>query len=171
MLTGMRRAAIFVAALALAPAAHAAPTILAQASTQAGAAPLHVTFNATGDALSYRWDFGDGTSADGAVVDHTYHAGAFTATVTGTGVDGSTAQATVRVKSIALSLKAPRKVTYGVRTVFRGRLVPAVRSKVELYLADRPVAVGVADRKGRGSRRTRVLRPGADPLRRDGIAS
>ena len=91
MLLRMRRAAIFVAALALAPAAQAAtPTILAHASTQTGAAPLHVTFTATGDAVSYHWDFGDGSAADGAIADHTYRTGAFTATVTGTGADGST---------------------------------------------------------------------------------
>ena len=167
----MRRAAIFVAALAWAPAAHAAPTILAQASAQSGAAPFHVTFTATGDAVSYHWDFGDGTAGDGAVVGHTYRAGAFTATVTGTGADGSTAQASVRVSSVGLSLTAPRTAVYGVRSTFRGRLVPAARSRVELYLGGKRVAVGSADRKGRVRVRARVWKPGRYQLRWNGIAS
>src|SRR5438067_1495581 len=120
MLLRMRRAAIFVAALALAPAAQAAtPTVLLHASAQTGAAPFHVTFTASGDAVSYHWDFGDGGLADGPVAEHTYRTGAFTATVTGAGADGSTQRASVAIKSMALSISAPREAAYGSWTTFR----------------------------------------------------
>lgn len=171
MLNGMRRAAIFVAALAWAPAAHAAPVVVVQASTQSGAAPLHVTLTATGDAVSYHWDFGDGSSGDGAVVEHTYRAGAFTARVTGSGADGSSAQASVSVRSVALSVKSPKALVYGNRVVFRGRLVPAVRSAVQLYANGRLAAVGRVDARGRVRVRTRLLHPGSYELRWQGIAS
>ena len=50
-----------------------------QATPASGAAPLAVTLTATGDAATYHWDLGDGTTADGAAVQHTYAAGRFTA--------------------------------------------------------------------------------------------
>ena len=60
----VRRAAIFVAAMALAPAAHAAPPAVSiQATPTRGSAPLDVTLTATGDAATYHWDLGDGTAA------------------------------------------------------------------------------------------------------------
>jgi hypothetical protein len=169
----MRRAAIFVAALALAPAAHAAtPSIAVHVvGSTSGAAPLHVTLTATGDAVSYHWDLGDGSSADGPAVDHTYRAGAFTAKVTGTGTDGSTAQATVPIRSVALRLSAPNTATYGLRTTFRGKLVPAIRSKAELWLGTQRVGVGSVDRRGRVRVRARVLQPGTYELRWGGVAS
>ena len=53
-----------------------------------------------GDALSYSWQFGDGTSATGAVVRHTYlTAGRFTATVTVD--DGQTTDTTQTTNSSA----------------------------------------------------------------------
>src|SRR6188768_356084 len=98
MLLRVRRAAVFLAALALAPAAHAAPpAVTAQVSPPSGPAPLAVTLTASGDAATYHWDLGDGTSADGPVVQHTYAAGRFTARVTATNAGGQTAQATVVV--------------------------------------------------------------------------
>jgi PKD repeat protein len=40
-------------------------------------------------ALSYHWDFGDGTNAEGASVTHTYtHAGSFTVHLTAEGIEG-----------------------------------------------------------------------------------
>jgi alpha-galactosidase len=40
-------------------------------------------------ALSYRWDFGDGTGAEGASVHHAYtHTGSFTVRLTGDGIEG-----------------------------------------------------------------------------------
>jgi PKD repeat protein len=40
-------------------------------------------------ALSYRWDFGDGTSAEGSSVTHSYtHAGSFTIHLIAEGIEG-----------------------------------------------------------------------------------
>jgi PKD repeat protein len=77
--------------LTFSPAATAAapPTIAVSATVTSDAAP--VAFAASGDAVSYHWDFGDGGVADGASVGHVYRAGAFTARVTGTSAGGETA--------------------------------------------------------------------------------
>ena len=77
--------------MALAPAAHAAPPALtAQATPSSGAAPLAVTLTATGDTATYHWELGDGGTADGPVVQHTYAAGRFAAHVTATNPLGET---------------------------------------------------------------------------------
>ena len=78
----MRRALPLLAFLVWAAPANAAPTVNVQATVTLGRAPLDVTFTATGDAIAYRWNFGDRTQADGPVVQHRYGAGRFTATVT-----------------------------------------------------------------------------------------
>src|ERR671934_1647146 len=109
MLTGVRRAAILVAALTFAPEAHAAPpTVTAQASPASGAAPLQVTLTASGDAVLYHWDLGDGASADGASVQHVYAAGRFTARVTATSAAGGSPPAGGAVASPRPSLTPPR---------------------------------------------------------------
>jgi PKD repeat protein len=53
---------------------HARPTITPTANKTTGCVPLTVTFNAaaTGPVTSYLWLFGDGTSASGPSVSHTY---------------------------------------------------------------------------------------------------
>ena len=72
----VRRAAIFVTAMVFAPAAHAAPpAVSAHASPANGPAPLQVTLTASGDLAAYHWELGDGTTADGPVVQHVYAAG------------------------------------------------------------------------------------------------
>ena len=69
-------------------AGNAPPSITSVAATPAsGVAPLAVTFSASatdpeGAPLSYAWSFGDGGSATGANVSHTYAAGSYTATLT-----------------------------------------------------------------------------------------
>src|SRR2546425_4975020 len=135
---------------ALAPAANAAPSVVAQASPSAGQAPLGVTLVATGDAVSYRWDLGDHTSAEGTVVYHRYAAGRYTAIVTAVGADGTTATASVVISAIKLSLTGPRIGTYGRRTTFKGQLVPALRhAPVVLYAGGMPVSTVKAGRSGR----------------------
>jgi N-acetylmuramoyl-L-alanine amidase len=147
----VRRAAIFVAALAFAPAAHAAPaTISIQASPATGAAPLQVTLAASGDAVLYHWDLGDGTVADGAFVQHVYGAGLFAARVTATAATGETAQAEVKITSLGLTLTAPRGGRYGELVRFRGRLVPGLRGvRVDLYRSARKIGSVRTGKNGR----------------------
>lgn len=57
------------------------------ATPSSGVAPLAVAFTASavdpdGSPITYTWDFGDGQTATGAAVNHTYAAGAYTATLT-----------------------------------------------------------------------------------------
>ena len=60
---------------------------------------LHATaVNADAPVLEYHWEFGDGVSADGADVSHTYtYASQYTVTVTGAGLNGHTAQKTLGI--------------------------------------------------------------------------
>ncbi len=145
----MRRAAILAIALVWAPTAIAAPPSLSVSATPTGgAAPLAVTLSASGDLAAYSWDLGDGTSAVGSTVQHTYGPGAFVARVTAISVTGETAQATVRISSFALTVRAKRVATYGTHLKFRGRLVPGLRGvRVRLYRSGTPIA-GAKTRAG-----------------------
>ncbi len=152
--------------------AHAAPAITATANPTLGQAPLDVTLTAAGDAVTYHWDLGDGSQADGPAVQHDYEAGKFTATVTGTAADGSTAQASVTITAVRILLRAPRVGTYGQRAVFKGRLVPALRgAPVSLFAGETQVCSGKADKKGRFHFRLRLRSPGTFTARFDSIVS
>ncbi|MBN2447259.1 MAG: PKD domain-containing protein [Phycisphaerae bacterium] len=66
-----------------------APVAVAEASRTFGFSPVTVTFSAansydpdTGDELSFSWDFGDGGTATGASVTHTFSNGLYTAVLT-----------------------------------------------------------------------------------------
>ena len=110
--------------LASAPRALAAPpAVTASASPARGPAPLGVTLQASGDAAGYHWDFGDGSSGDGAAVSHTYAAGSWTATVSATAETGETATAQVGVVATGITTAAPARARYGKRVV-----VSAVRT-------------------------------------------
>jgi len=149
----MRAAVVVAIVLALSPAAAsgAPPSVAVSATVTSGAAPLQVSFAASGDAVSYHWEFGDGTSADGAAVTHVYGAGAFTARVTGTSATGEAATASVRVRSFAVTLASRGVVGYAGHLRFTGRLVPAVRGmRISLYrLNGRRAARGRTTRNGR----------------------
>jgi PKD repeat protein len=120
-----------------------------QATPTLGAAPLDVTLTASGDAVAYHWDLGDRSQADGPLVQHRYGAGRFTATVTATGADGTTAQAAVTITSVKLTLRGPRVATYGRPVTLRGSVVPALRgSQVALYSGATPVKSTTVSRKG-----------------------
>jgi len=99
-------------------------SVTIQATPTSGPAPLQVAFNATG-AASAHWDFGDGTSADGVSVQHTYAAGRWTATVTAQDSDGSTSTQTVPVTAYGVTLAGPKVPRYAERALFRGAVVPA----------------------------------------------
>ena len=73
------------------------PTAAASADRTSGAVPLTVSFSSAGssdpdgDALTYTWDFGDGQTASGRDVAHTYkRAGRFTARLTVSDGEGGT---------------------------------------------------------------------------------
>jgi hypothetical protein len=170
------RAAIVVAVvLTFSPAAATAapPTIAASATVTSGAAPLAVVFTASGDAVSYRWDFGDGAVADGAAVEHVYGAGAFTARVTGTSANGETATASVRVLSFALTLRARTVVGFNQHLRFTGKLVPAVRGmRIALYRGGgRRAARGRTARNGSFRIGVPVRQPGTYEARFGGAVS
>jgi alpha-galactosidase len=68
--------------------------------------------NAGVPALSYRWEFGDGTSLEGATVVHSYtHAGEFTVQITADGIEG-----------IPLKQNLEVSVSGNIDTVFRPEL-------------------------------------------------
>jgi N-acetylmuramoyl-L-alanine amidase len=146
----MRRALLLGTFFVWAPAAHAAPpAISAQATPGIGQAPLEVTLTATGTADSFSWNLGDGSQAEGRVVRHVYATGRYTATVTAT-AGGETAQASVTVTALTLSLTAPRAGTYGRRVLLAGRLTPVLpRARVSLLSGERVVATASANRAGK----------------------
>jgi PKD repeat protein len=127
----MRWGLVVLAALLIAaPSATAGRReVTIQATPTAGAAPLHVVFTASGASAAH-WDFGDGTTADGVTVDHTYAAGRWTATATAQASDGSTSTQTVSITATGLTLKAPSAGRYSQRVVFRGAVVPTERGVV-----------------------------------------
>jgi len=135
----MRRALAVVAVLtALAGAQSAlaaAPAVTASASATSGFGPLAVTLTAAGDAASYHWDLGDGATADGPVVRHTYATGTWTATVTATAATGETSQAAVAVavRADTPALGGPGRVDWNAPVVLKGRL-PSGRARVRLQL-------------------------------------
>ena len=152
--------------------AHATPTVNVQASTTLGAAPLTVTLTATGDAVAYHWDFGDRSAADGPVVQHQYGPGRVTATVTATAADGSTAQASVVLTAVQLTLTGPKIGIYGRRTTFRGRMVPALKgAPITLYAGDTPVRGAKLDKKGRFAMRVRQKGPATYSARFETVPS
>jgi N-acetylmuramoyl-L-alanine amidase len=153
----MRRVLLLGAVLVSVPAAHAAPpAVSAQATPAIGPAPLEVTLTATGEADSFSWNLGDGSQAEGRVVRHVYATGRFAATVTATG-GGETAQASVTVTALTLTLKAPRVGAYGRRLLVRGRLTPVLpRARISLFDGGQLVATASANRKGRVGFRPRL---------------
>jgi PKD repeat protein len=142
-----------------APAEAAPPRVTILASATAGAAPLTVTFEAQGDAASYHWQLGNGETAEGPTASATYGPGLWTVTVTATAADGETAQASVTVRSVAITLLPAAESRYGKADIFRGRVVPALAAEpVALYVGGREVAATLAEADGTFRLRLRRVR-------------
>jgi PKD repeat protein len=118
-----------LALLILAPAASGgSPAVSIQTTGAEGPAPLQVTFTATGDAVSYHWEFGDGSSADGRTATHAYAPGRWTATLTARSESGEILTQSVTVTAYGLTLTAPATARYGRPSVFKGAAIPAERA-------------------------------------------
>ena len=94
--------AVITATQPILPEPPPAPPLAAiSSSSTAGEAPLAIQFDGSGSAaidhpiVSYSWDFGDGSAAEGSQVSHSYiEPGTYQATLTVTDEIGLTAQAT-----------------------------------------------------------------------------
>jgi PKD repeat protein len=140
-----------------APANAELPSVTISASAAAGAAPLTVMFEAHGDAASYRWQLGNGETAEGPTASATYGPGLWTVTVTATAPDGSTSQASVTVRSEAVTLLPAAESHYGKPAILEGRVVPALAGEpVALDVGGREVAATLAEADG--TFRLRLLR-------------
>jgi PKD repeat protein len=128
------------------PARGAAPLVTIQTTPPTGAAPLHVTFTAVGEAASYHWDFGDGLSADGRTAEHTYAAGRWTATLTAQSGGGETTTQTATLTAYGLTLAGPSPARYDRRAVFRGAIVPAQRNAFVSLIGPRGKIAGARTR-------------------------
>lgn len=150
----MRRIVLVgVAALAFAPAAHAGCGITTTALT--GKSPLTVTLTAQCESASYAWDLGDGTTAAGRTVQHTYAAGSFRPTLAS---DAGSEQAGP-VTSVSLTVAMPRRVPYARYVALRATVVPRI-----------PVTYR-GRRFQHGLLRVRVLGPGPFVVRTFGVTA
>jgi len=151
-----------VALLILVPAATGAtPQVTIQTTPPAGPAPLHVTFTAAGEAASYHWEFGDGSSADGRTAEHTYAAGSWTATLAAQSSGGELATQTATLTAYGLTVTSPSSARYDRRVVFRGAIVPAERGVYVSLMGPRGKIAAARTRvDGRYSIAGRVRLPG-----------
>lgn len=145
----MRRAvSVFVLALVFAPGASAK---CFESTGSRGAAPLTVAFTAC---VSTHWDFGDGTSADGETVTHTFAAGLWPVQMFGdTGV--------ITVISQAVTMRMPKLVGYRKRLAFRGAIIPNLPNQQVVVLAgDKLFAYTTTGPDGTFSVSRRISAPG-----------
>jgi PKD repeat protein len=123
---GFAREAAAVAARNQLDVVNLAPTALITASPDAGEQPLFTFLNGVastdpdGFIVSHAWDFGDGTTAIGSFVSHTFiAAGTYTVTLTVTDDGGATAQAT-QIVTVTASTVPPDLVPPVARRVSPG---------------------------------------------------
>ena len=152
----MRRGLVVLAALAFAAPAKAETP----AATAEPAAPLTVAFRATAPAQWYRWDFGDGTTAEGAEVEHVYSdAGVYSVTLTTEG-----GQIGLEAVAYRVAFEAPARATFGASGRYTGSIWPAVAgAPVVISGPSGVVARGKTRANGGFVIRARV--PGRGPFR------
>ncbi len=157
---GRVAAAAVLALLAGAGRANAVlPSVTISATATEGAAPLVVTFKAHGDAASYHWELGNGETAEGPIASATYGPGSWTASVIATASDGTSTQASVDVRSVAITLRRAQGSRYGEPALFRGSVVPALTGEpIGLYARGSGVIATRAAPDGTFQLRVRHLR-------------
>jgi len=96
------------------PTTNIAPTAVIKASGNRGKLPLKVSFNGgesndeDGEIVSYKWNFGDGSTASGQQVKHTFfHAGEYTVSLTVTDNAGANSQPATMVLNTSGSTALP----------------------------------------------------------------
>jgi hypothetical protein len=109
-----------IAALALAPAAHAGCGITTTSLT--GKAPLAVSLTAQCDSGTYTWDLGDGTTTTGRTVQHVYPAGSWRPTLT----SDAGSEKLGPVTSVSLAVALPPRVKYAHYVALRATVVPRI---------------------------------------------
>ena len=169
----MRRLLATSFALAVAPAAAAAPPAVdIVAAPQVGVAPLESTLVASGDAASYRWEV-DGTPVgEGPTLRHVFPPGHHQVAVVATAPSGEASRQALTVSAFSLSLSGPRIVSYGRRAAFRGRVVPALPDEpITLEHDGRTVASARVRRGGRYALGARPHAPGSYVVRIGELAS
>ncbi|KAF4407636.1 PQQ-dependent sugar dehydrogenase [Streptomyces lycii] len=133
-----------------------APVARASADRTAGGAPLTVAFSAAGstdadgDALTHRWDFGDGTGSTAAAPTHTYEeSGAYTATLTVRDPGGLTGSASVHISvgntapTVTLELPADgQPFSFGDAVPYRVRVTDAEDAVIDCSRVEVTYALG-----------------------------
>ena len=131
-----------------------APVAVITASTTSGEAPLEVSFDASqsydpdGDQITYKWDFGDGTTGEGEVVQHGFgSAGSYTVQLQVTDGKGKSDTAS-KVVSVSQpsdevtkqqTFDAQNGVTYDTGTGLKVSIPPAPTSgTTKLVVAEDP---------------------------------
>jgi lipoprotein-anchoring transpeptidase ErfK/SrfK len=163
----VRRLLLLVSALAVAPAANAAPpTVQIGATPQVGLAPLESTLVASGDAASYRWEVDGVTVGEGAQLRHVFPVGHHQVGVVATAANGEVSRQAVTVSAFSVSLAARRVVSFGERVTFTGRVVPALGGERLILERDgRSVTSGRVRQGGRFVVGARVRSPGSYAVR------
>jgi hypothetical protein len=128
-------------------AANVPPVARATASPASGVAPLAVMLDggtstdADGSIVSYQWNFGDGSTGTGSVVQHTYQiAGNYNAVLTVTDNAGATASVTVLVQVTQSSSAVVRVQSISLGVVTQGAW-KSVRATVKVTdLSGNPIS-------------------------------
>ncbi|WP_025322790.1 choice-of-anchor D domain-containing protein [Deferrisoma camini] len=123
------------------------------ADPTAGAAPLAVSFDASassdpdGSIASYAWDFGDGATAEGAVVSHTYRVqGTHTVRLTVTDDEGAQAFRTLMVTVVGLPVLQPLpRVTTQPTVTVQGLALPDAVVALENRTTGKTVEVAAGE--------------------------